>query len=309
MAEPQLANLVQMESPQAVLDETVIIAGLFSPAADLPAIHSAFRQTVSLYQGAWEALKACNTDYHDLKHVTDTFLTMVRLLHGATEAGHQFTPRQVHVGLVAALLHDVGYLQHREDTGGTGAKYTVSHVRRSMDFVQRHFSEFGLHEGEVHACMTMIHCTDLNVDPASIPFPDPGTDRIGKVLGTADVLAQMADRTYLEKLLFLFYELNEARIEDYVDELELLRRSDDFYRRMVVRFKDQLGSADRFMAYHFKSRWQIDEDLYQRAINNQQAYLNEILKKEGIDLLKRLRRGRIAEAVKSRKPGRWRVGC
>jgi len=309
MVETQLANLVQMESPQAVLEEAVIIAGHFSPQADLTAVRSAFNQTVLLYQGAWKALKACNTDYHDLKHVTDCFLAMARLFHGAAEAGHQFTARQVHLGLVAALLHDVGYLQCREDMHGTGAKYTASHVRRSMDFVQRHFSAFGLEEGEIHACMTMIHCTDLNVEPAAIPFPDSATERIGKLLATADVLAQMADRTYLEKLLFLFYELDEARIDDYADELELLRHSDDFYRRMVARFKNQLGSANRFMAYHFNARWQIGEDLYQRAIDNQRAYLNEILKKEGIDLLKRLRRSRIAEAVKSRKFARWRVGC
>jgi hypothetical protein len=309
MAETQLANLVQMESPQAVLDEAIIIVDLFSPEMDLPAIRSAFNQTVSLYRGAWEALKACNTDYHDLKHVTDCFLAMARLFHGATEAGHQFSPRQVHLGLVAALLHDVGYLQHCEDTNGTGAKYTFSHVRRSMDFVQRHFPVFGLQEGEVHACMSMIHSTDLNIELTAVPFPDPSSEQIGKFLATADILAQMADRIYLEKLLFLFDELDEARIDDYDDELELLRHADDFYQRMVVRFTNQLASVNRFMAFHFKARWQIDEDLYQKAIDNQRAYLNEILIKAGTDTLERLRRSRIAETVKSRKTGRRRAGC
>ena len=224
MADPQLANLVQMDSPEAVLDETVTIVGLFSEPTDIPAIRSAFHQTVSLYQGGWEDTKRCNTDYHDLKHVTDCFLALVRLMHGAAVAGIRMSSRQVYLGLVAALLHDVGYLQNRDDTLGTGAKFTTCHVRRGMDFVQRHFSAFGIQESELHGCMAMIHCTDLNCDPASIPFPDPVTDQNGKMLATADIMAQMADRTYLEKLLFLFYELDEARISDYGDEVDPRRR-------------------------------------------------------------------------------------
>jgi hypothetical protein len=298
MADIQLANLVQMESPQAVLDEAITTLLCFSPDTDPLAVRNVFNQTVSLYDGEWEGINGCNTDYHDLKHVTDCFLAMVRLFHGAVEKGFHFSPRPVFRGLVAALLHDVGYLQNSEDTEGTGAKYTCCHVRRGMDFIQRHFSAFGLQESEVHACITMIHCTDLNCDLSSIPFPDTGSEQIGKMLATADILAQMADRTYLEKLLFLFYKLDEACIDDYADELELLRQSKAFYRSMVTRFETHLASSNRFMAHHFKARWKIDEDLYQRAIDNQQAYLTTILTEAGDDPRERLRRSRIVEAVK-----------
>ena len=298
MVETQLANLVQMESPQAVLDEAITIVGHFSPHTDPLAIRSTFNQTVSLYQGAWEDTNGCNTDYHNLKHVTDCFLAMVRLFHGAVETGIHFLPRQVHQGLVAALLHDAGYLQTSEDTEGTGAKYTFCHVRRGMDFVQRHFAAFGLQESEIHDCMAMIHCTDLNCDPASVPFAGKTAQRIGKMLATADILAQMADRTYLEKLLFLFYELDEARVDDYFDELDLLHQSKDFYIRIVDRLETQLSSSNRFMAHHFKARWKIDEDLYQRAIDNQRAYLTKILMGVDDDPRDRLRRSRIVEAVK-----------
>ena len=298
MADIQLANLVQMESPQAVLDEAITVVALFSADTDPLAIRSAFDQTVSLYQGDWEHTKGCNTDYHDLKHVTDCFLAMVRLFHGAGQTGVYFSPRQVHQGLVAALLHDAGYLQNSEDNAGTGAKYTSCHVRRSMDFLQQHFADFGLQESEIHASMAMIHCTDLSCDLASVPFPDHTTERIGKMLATADVLAQMADRTYLEKLLFLFYELDEARIEDFEDELDLMHQSKDFYIRMADRFETQLSSSNRFMVHHFKARWKIDEDLYQRAIENQRVYLADILTAVGDDPRDQLRRSRIVEAVK-----------
>lgn len=298
MAETQLANLVQMESPQAVLEEAITVVALFSASTDPLAIRSAFNQTVGLYQGAWDGIKGCNTEYHDLQHVTDSFLAMVRLLHGAVETGMQFSARQLHQGLVAALLHDAGYLQNSEDTDGTGAKFTSNHVRRSMEFVQRHFSVFGLQESEIHACMAMIHSTDLNHDLGSVPFPDPTTEQIGKLLATADILAQMADRTYLEKLLLLFHELDEAGIDDFRGELDLLTRSNEFYRQMVSRFKAQLGSANRFMIHHFKARWHIDKDLYQGAIDKQRAYLAQILSKADQDPRARLRRSRIVDTVK-----------
>ncbi len=300
MAGIQLANLVQMESPQAVLDEAITVVACFSPEIEPLAIRSAFNQTVSFYQGKWENTRSCNTDYHNLKHITDCFLAMVRLIHGAMEKGLQFSPRQVHQGLVAALLHDAGYLQNREDAEGTGAKYTVNHVRRSMDFLLRHFAAFKLQESEIHACMAMIHCTDLNSDLASIPFPDKATERIGKMLATADLLAQMADRTYLEKLLFLFYELDEARVDNFDDELDLLHQSKTFFIRMADRFETQLSFSNRFMVHHFKARWKIDDDLYQRAIDRQRVYLTEILKGGVGDPRDRLRRSRIVEAVRSK---------
>jgi len=300
MADIQLANLIQMESPQAVLDEAIAVINCFSADTDTLAIRSAFDQTVSLYRGDWAHTKGCNTDYHDLKHVTDCFLAMVRLFHGAGETGSRFSRRQVHQGLVAALLHDTGYLQNSEDTEGTGAKYTACHVRRSMDFLQQHFATFGLQESEIHAGMAMIHCTDINCDPAAVPFPDKTTEKIGKMLATADILAQMADRTYLEKLLFLFYELDEARIEDYRDELDLMHRSKDFYIRMADRFDTQLSSANRFMVHHFKARWKINKDLYQRAIDKQRSYLADILMAVDHDPRDRLRRSRIVEAVRNK---------
>ena len=67
------------------------------------------------------------------------------------------------------------------------------------------------------------------------------------MLATADIMAQMADRTYLEKLLFLFHELEEARINLFDGEVELLVRSRDFYARMADRFENQLSSVNRFM--------------------------------------------------------------
>jgi hypothetical protein len=300
MAEVQLANLVKMESPQAVWDEASYILDRFFSQTDLSGIRSAFGETVSLYRGKWREMRACSTDYHDLKHVTDCFLAMIRLLHGAAETGIGFSPRQVYQGLIAALLHDTGYLQSRKDRNGSGAKYTACHVKRSMDFIRSHRTVFGLQADEAEACTTMVRCTDITCDPASLTFADKNTERISKMLATADIMAQMADRTYLEKLLFLFHELEEARINLFDGEVELLVRSRDFYARMADRFENQLSSVNRFMIHHFKTRWEIDADLYQRAMDNQQAYLADIIERAEGDPRKWLRRQRIVEKVRSK---------
>jgi hypothetical protein len=300
MADIQLANLVKMDSPQAVLDEAMNTIALFPHQPHPQTIRSAFNQIVILYKGGWTHVSACNTDYHNLKHITDCFLAMVRLIHGAFVSGGEFTGPQICQGLVAALLHDVGYLQNSEDTIGTGAKFAASHVRRSMEFVQRHFADFGLEQADVHACMAMIHCTDLGKDLATIPFSDQATEQLGKMLATADILSQMADRTYLEKLLLLYYELDEACIDDYVDELDLLWRAKDFYLQMLDRFESRLDAFNRLVVHHFRARWDIDQDLYQQAIRKQQAYLQTVLLQDSDDPCVRLRRSRIVERVRSR---------
>jgi len=70
-----------------------------------------------------------------LRHTTDTFLAMARMIHGATLEGETFSERHINLGLIAALLHDSGYIQSESDLQGTGAKYTASHVQRSIDFL------------------------------------------------------------------------------------------------------------------------------------------------------------------------------
>ena len=300
MAEVQLANLVEMESPKAVLDEVLLIVDRFFTRADPVAIQSAFNQTVSLYRGKWPHFRACNTDYHDLKHVTDCFLAMARLLHGAVETGAVFSSRQIHQGLVAALLHDTGYLQHAEDRQGTGAKYTDCHVRRGMDFIGRHHASFGLRAEEIKDCQAMVLCTDINRDPALESFADKTVEQLGKTLATADIMSQMADRTYLEKLLFLYHELDEARVPLFKDEVDLLIHSKAFCIRMADRFENQLSCANRFMIHHFKARWAIDADLYQQAIEKQQDYLAMVLADAGKDPRDRLRRRRIAAVGKEK---------
>jgi len=279
MTEKQLYELIKSDTAEAVLDEVLLILKSISTDVDSAPVSSAFMTTLELFKGTYLGYQACNTEFHDLRHSIETLLAMARLIHGAVIDGKNFTNDQIVVALIAAILHDAGYIQEGSDRGGTGAKYTASHVQRSMDFLERYGKEAGLSDEAVATGRTMIHCTDLSVDIKAIAFPSIEIQMLSKMLGAADLLAQMADRTYLEKLLFLYHEFSEAQVGDYESELDLLEKTVGFYDFIAHRLESTLDSTDGFMISHFAERWKINRNLYQEAIERQKNYLMQILQK------------------------------
>jgi hypothetical protein len=225
---------------------------------------------------------------------------MARLIHGAMIEDAVFTERQITQSLISALFHDAGYIQEEHDREGTGSKYTADHVQRSMDFILNHCVELGLSDEEVEACRNMILCTDLAVDISSIDFPSPKIEILSKMLGTGDLLAQMADRTYLEKLLFLYHEFKEAKVGGYEGEVDLLRKTVGFYDFISQRLQKTLDATDRFMTSHFASRWDIQTNLYHEAIEKQKNYLHQILGIPDSDPRDSLKRGEIVHRVRKK---------
>src|SRR5690606_10931 len=104
----------------------------------------------------------------------------------------------VELGLLAILMHDTGYLKRRDDTGGTGAKYTLIHVERSMEFAAELLRENHFTDSEINAVQNMIRCTGVNVNLAAIPFQSEEERIAGFALGTADLLGQMAAKDYVD---------------------------------------------------------------------------------------------------------------
>ena len=117
------------------------------------------------------------------------------------------------------------------------------------------------------------------------------------MLGTADILAQMADRTYLEKLLFLYHEFKEANMGGYEGEVDLLRKTIDFYDFIAQHLETTLDATDQFMISHFASRWDIQTNLYQEAIEKQKDYLHQILGMRNSDPRDHLKRGEIVNKI------------
>ncbi len=295
---PLLADLVDMESPRAVFDEVSFIATLIAPQMDPSTLTNAFSFTASLYSGLWPSERACNTHFHDLRHITDTLLAMVRLIHGAIISGHRIAPRNAFVGLVAAMAHDAGYIQDIKDGVGTGAKYTAVHVRRSVEHIERYGKRYGLKPSEIEPCQKIIQCTDLEIDPSSVVFESQAFRTLGKILAVADLIGQMADRIYLEKLFYLFREFEEGRVEGYCDEMDMFKKSLTFFDTANDRISNQLDGLDRLAAAHFRVRWDIPHNLYKDAIERHRHYLAHILSQTTCNPGKYLRRNQIVRNLK-----------
>jgi hypothetical protein len=295
----KLHDLVEIEEPEAVFEEVAIILKLISPDFDVKSVRSAFLMVLRVFNGNHPLYRACTTHYHDLRHTTDAFLATARLCHGAILCGEDFHERRIVVGLVAALFHDTGYIQDKDDTEGTGAKYTLYHVHRSKEFMKRHGAELGLTAEEIADGGSMILCTDIKKDLPYSAFSSPMVELFGRLLNAADLMGQMAERVYLEKLLFLFHEYKEGHVGDYDSEVELIRQTPGFMDYMNKRLLPVSDRANRYMTAHFESRWGIASNLYQEAIQRQREYLEKILSVPNDDPIQHLNRYGLVRKVRT----------
>jgi len=257
-----ISKLLAVGSSEDVLSEVLDILKRISSDFDTGPIRDVFDAVKRLYGGDFAGYRACNTGYHDFRHAIEAFLAMSRLIHGAVLDNESLSERQIITALIAAILHDVGYIQEESDTGGTGAKHKADHEQRSMDFLSRHGKVFGLSADEISAGRSMILCTDMQEDIASISFASRQIKFLGKLLASADLLAQLSDQIYLEKLLFLFHECREAGAVNYTSESDIIAQASPFYAVFEDRLKLLAIKADRYLKLHFASRSPIDDNLY-----------------------------------------------
>ena len=297
MNSKRLYDLINMDSAEGLLHETETILQMVFPGYDASPVIKAFQDTMCLYAGEYPGYQACSTGYHDFQHCGETLLAMSRLAHGAAAEGIRFPIPALELGLIAALMHDAGYVQEKDDSIGAGGKHTATHVRRSMDFAAHYGRQNSFTADAIIACQAMISCTDLEADSDAIAWPSRDVELLGKMLATADLLAQLADRAHLEKLFYLYQEFQEGMVRGYNSAEDLLRKTIDFYSLADNRFKNKLESIDRFMAAHFMQRWGIQDDLYRIAIDNEKAYLLNIMRHEDQEMRRRLRRKGIVEKL------------
>ncbi len=293
----QIACLVNMEEPQSVLEEVKAVVSMMMPDFDFEPVNHAFSDVVNLFHGQYPGYRKCNTEYHDLKHTTDALLAMTRLIHGAMVNEQVFSQKDVELGLISALLHDTGYIQTIDEDVGTGAKFTLTHIGRSILFMEKYLSENGYSREDVECCRATLECTGLNVKISEINFRSSEIEMLGKMLGTADLLGQIADRTYLEKLPFLYHEFKEGDVPDFESELDMLKNTPEFYDRTIERFERELGGVKRYMRDHFRVRWGIDEDLYMTSMENKIKYLKYVLEDHEYDYREHLRRSTLMEKL------------
>lgn len=268
-----------MFSPPAVLEEIKNIFITWYPVGDFEEVRTVFADFLRLYDGKYPGFYPCNTHYHDKMHITDALLAMARLIDGYNAAHKKIPVRLARLGLIAAVFHDAGFIKGIHDTKGTGAKYTLTHVDRSIRFVKDYFRKNGFTARDARSVGNMILCTDMALPVEKIPFLGPEEKKVAFMLGSADLLGQMASRCYLERLLILYKEFREGRVKGYSSELELLRKTLDFSKFIKKRLALTFEGVDRNARVHFRKRYSINKDFYRESMEKQFSYLkNTVLR-------------------------------
>lgn len=215
--------------------------------------------------------------------------------------GRAVDPGFLLLGLICSLFHDVGLIQKQEEREGTGARFTLGHEERSILFVRSYFREHDLPAALSEDCAQIIGCTIVALDPSEIYFRSQESELIGQILGSADLIAQMADRLYLEKLLYLYREFQEGGVPGFSSEFDLLRKTQSFYENVSRRrLEEGLGNVCACMRLHFRDRFGEDRDFYQEGIDKNIRYLQETVLQYETDYRCMLRRAGIVEDLTTR---------
>lgn len=252
-----VTDRVRTTDAAAVRTEVLHLYHGLYPRAAGGAIRDAFEHVLRLYRGRHPGFHGCDTQFHDTQHMLEVTLAMARLMEGyerGRPAGAPLSPTLYSVGVVSALFHDVGYLRRRADRRhGHGAEYTLTHVGRGARLVREYLRGVGLAR-YAPAAAAIVHYTGHERPAESIRIDGALPRRIGQMLGTADLIAQMSDRCYLEKRRDRLYaELVAGGVAGRLIRSagELVRRTHDFHLRALRRLDLQLARAYEYAERHF----------------------------------------------------------
>ena len=200
------------------------------------------------------------------------------------------------MAIITALFHDSGYIRHaeRDRDFNNGAQFTMQHVSRSADFLRRYLPELGMAK-DVGIASMIVHFTGYELDLDKIELDDPRDIICGHLIGTADLIAQMADRCYLEKCRDRLYQefvvggiaIENAKPGEYMVRYksgeDLLRKTPSFYQQVT---RERLNSKFN-RVYRYAEVLYGGQNPYINAIRNNIAHLVRVLESDDWSLLRR----------------------
>jgi hypothetical protein len=258
----------------------------------------AFTQFERMFAGEVPGYYGVDTVYHDRQHTLDVTLAVARLMAGhdrtATPA-EQLGAERAAAGLIVGLFHDVGYLRRKDDDDCRhGAELTRVHVSRGADFLADYLPRIQL-SGWAPVAREIIHFTGYEVPFDRIVVADPKDRTLGHLIGTADMIGQMADRCYLEKCRDRLYpefvlggmalpiSSNGGRQVRYASGLDVLRQTPEFVAETrAKRLDGAFGGAYRHVEALYGG-----QNPYMDMIDRNVGYLNRVLRSENWRLLRR----------------------
>jgi hypothetical protein len=292
-----VTNTVQVSSAGAV---RAAVEELFLerwPEMSLEPLRRAFDYFERLFAGDIPGYMGVDTVYHDRQHTLDITLALARLIVGYEtqhQPGRQLGPERAVVGLIVGLFHDMGYLRRPEDHARHGAELTRIHVSRGAAFLAGYLPSIGLSRW-AGVASEIVHFTGYEVPFSQIDVADPLDVKLGHLIGTADMIGQMADRCYLEKCRDRLYPefvlggmalpiaSNGGRHVKYASGLDLLRQTPEFVNETrTKRLDGQFNAAYRYLEVLYGGH-----NPYIDAIDRNIDYLRQILRSENWRLLRR----------------------
>ncbi len=294
-----VTNTVQVSNSAAVRDAVSEIYTTTFPGASFDKLWLAFYDFDRLFSGHFPGYLGCDTTYHDRQHSLDMTLALTRMVAGyerSVDPAERLGAHRAQMAIITSLFHDSGYIRHAErDCDFTnGAEFTLYHVSRSADFLRRYLPNLGL-ANDVAVASMIVHFTGYELDLDKIELDDPRDAICGHLIGTADLVAQMADRCYLEKCrdrLYKEFVVGGIAVENaspgeymvrYKSGIDLLKQTPAFYQAAM---KDRLQKKFN-RAYRYVEVLYDGQNPYVDAIRANLSHLVTVLKTDDWSLLRR----------------------
>jgi hypothetical protein len=292
-----VTNTVCVSSPRQVARAVRKLYESQYPKHSFDPVWVAFHDFERLYTGRDPEYFAVDTAYHDIQHTLDMTLALARLIVGyerSVESADQLGPERAKFALVAALFHDAGYIRHRvrDKYATNGAEFTRTHVSRSGAYLEKYLATVGLAK-YVKVASRVVHFTGYEMKVDEIELDDPRDSVAGHLLGTADLLAQMADRCYLEKCrdrLYPEFVLGNVAVSmgasgsksTYQSSRDLLQKTMAFYQTSAqLRLDKNFNRAYRYVEALY------DYNPYQMFVGRNLKFLEQLKSRDDWEKLRR----------------------
>ena len=267
------------------------------PGASASQLDRAFEDLSALYRGTLPGYHACDTAYHDIQHVLDVTLATARLIDGYERARigkESLDAAMFRLGVITALFHDCGYIRTLDDTSHrNGGELTLIHVSRGARFLRNYLPTIGMAD-VADIAASLIHFTGYEIPVSQIRVPSLSYKLLGSLLGSADIIAQMSDRCYLEKCRDRLYPefvaagIARKRLPDGREELvyesgeDLVKKTPRFYQSASQRLDADLGGTHKYASDHFGGR-----HLYLEELKKNIEFARSIAEEGDLTVLKR----------------------
>ncbi|NOQ69098.1 MAG: hypothetical protein GQ573_03185 [Gammaproteobacteria bacterium] len=289
---------VQLTNTDSVRDAVhTIISNAYSNY-NKSALNQAFDDFERLFEGDYPGYLPCDTLYHDKQHSMDMTLALARLINGherSVAKDERIGAERTIVALITALYHDSGYIRHNNDHQHfNGAEYTSTHVTRSADFLKSYLHKINMGE-YIQFAANMVHYTGYEIAPQHLRLPDEKWHLLGHMLGTADLIAQMSDRCYLEKCrdrLYPEFVLGglSVKVDPEGNERVLFRSGEDLLCRTPAFYENEAENRLNKLfnsVYNYEIAHFDGERHYINGLGKNQAYLKKVLKAKDFSMLRR----------------------